>query len=359
MFRIAINGHTVASESLASAGYGVSSPTLTQELNKADKLTFVIGTENPRYADLAPMSGTVTVSDGSYTVFVGRVVNTTKDFYNRKTVTCEGELAYLNDAVLRPYAFDGTVAEYYAMLLTAYNSAATADRMLTAGNVTVGGGRIIRENEDYTTVWSEMNELINSIGGYLKLRHTTSGGQQVTYLDYLASSGVEDTQIIAFGRNLIDLSNYIDGSELYTRIIPLGAADEDTGVKLTIKSVNDNKDYLADAAAEALYGRIERVVEWEDVTVAANLKTKAQAELAANIARTQTITISAIDLHMIDVNVSALKVGNMYRVVSIPHGLITQGTTNLFPLTKASVDIWNPANSRYTFGRTRPEISGG
>lgn len=57
------------------------------------------------------------------------------------------------------------------------------------------------------------------------------------------------TQIIEFAVNLADLSQKVDGTSIKTGIIPLGAKlkdseGNDTDERLTIKSVNDDKDYL-------------------------------------------------------------------------------------------------------------------
>lgn len=362
MIRITINDQTIYSPSIADGGYFALDPVLDKELNNADRLSFVVPRENPTYESIQAMQGIVKVYDDSDRIFHGRVVQTELDFYNQKQITCEGDLAFLNDAVLRPYTYTGSVRGYFTMLINAYNSGVSTDKRLYIGNVTVtdANDTIVRENKDYTTVWSEASDkLLKLLGGYLVTRMQVVNNEERTYIDYLADPGVTGTQVIMFGRNLIDLSNYINGEDLFTRIIPLGARDEDTQEQLTIESVNDNKDYLVDTSAEALYGRIERVAEWDDVTVASNLKTKGQALLSANIVNTQTIEISAVDLHLLDVNTEALKVGNKYRVVSVPHGLTTERNNNLFPLTKASLDLANPANSRYTFGRVQPAISGG
>lgn len=362
MIRIMINDSTIYSPSIADGGYFVIDPVLDKELNNADRLTFVVPRENPAYNSLSAMQGIITVYDDAERLFHGRIVQTELDFFNQKKVTCEGDLAFLNDAVIRPYEYTGSVSGYFSLLINAYNTAVTADKKLWIGNVTVtdANDTIVRANENYATVWSEAaDKLLNLLGGYLVTRRQVVSGAERTYIDYLADPGVIGSQVIMFGKNLIDLSNYISGEALFTRLIPLGAADEETQEKLTIKSVNDDKDYLVDTTAEALYGRIERVAEWDDVTIASNLKTKGQALLSANIVNTQTIEISAVDLHLLDVNAEALKVGNKYRVVSVPHGLTTERNNNLFPLTKASLDLANPANSRYTFGRVQPAISGG
>lgn len=53
--------------------------------------------------------------------------------------------------------------------------------------------------------------------------------------------------------------------------------NEETGLPLTIESVNDGKDYLVNETAVSLFGYIYGKNEWEDVTLPENLKTKGEA----------------------------------------------------------------------------------
>lgn len=69
----------------------------------------------------------------------------------------------------------------------------------------------------------------------------------------------------------------------------------------------------------ALFGVIEKTVEFEDVTQASNLLTKAQAKLQELIDKTVSIEVSAADLHNLDVNIDAFRVGEYVRVISKPH----------------------------------------
>ena len=80
-------------------------------------------------------------------------------------------------------------------------------------------------------------------------------------------------------------------------------------------------DYIQDDAAVALFGVIEKTVTFEDVTLASNLLTKGQAYLEEVINKTISIEVSAADLHNLDVNIEAFRIGENVRVVSRPHAL--------------------------------------
>ena len=71
------------------------------EVNKTGSLSFRIAPTHPLYDSILKLKSEISVyQDGD---FLGafRVLNTDLDFNNIKTVTCEGELAYLLDSVQR------------------------------------------------------------------------------------------------------------------------------------------------------------------------------------------------------------------------------------------------------------------
>lgn len=80
-------------------------------------------------------------------------------------------------------------------------------------------------------------------------------------------------------------------------------------------------DYIQDDAAVALFGIIEATAIFEDVTLAENLLKKGKAYLDEVINKTVSIELSAADLHNLDVNIEAFKIGDNVRVISKPHRL--------------------------------------
>lgn len=363
MYKIYANGQLIHSENLATSKLVVFFPRLSMEVNKAASLEFVIPDDNPRYSIVKPLSTEIKVYDGNTRIFWGRVTKTTRDFYRRKTVHCESELAFLNDVVVRPYTHEGSVENYFKAMLNQYNAIASSSRQLRIGNCTVvdSNDLIVRENNTYPTVWQEINgKLLGKLGGYLIPRYEIENGVEVTYLDYLASAGGQGDQVIRFGKNLLDLEDYIDGTQTYSIIVPLGhVVDTGTSTRLTIKDVNSGNDYITNNSAASLFGKIEKAIQWDDVTEASNLLTKGNQELSRGINFSQTFTISAVDLHLLDVNVDALKLGYNYRVVSAPHGLLNSQNNNTFMLSKCDINLSNPDQSTYVFGKTKTTLTGG
>lgn len=318
----------------------VLSPVLETQCNAAGTLTFVLLPEHPMYSALHKMRTRIDVRQDDEIIWRGRVLETETDFYRQKTVTCEGELTYLVDSVLHPYKladYDGTAAGLFRLYLTRHNEAVSEAQQFQIGNVDIETLSSV-ENTGYGNTWDEISDnLIDIHGGFLRIRHEDGA----RYLDWTKASGTSCGQVIRFGENLLDLSEYVSASEVVTCLIPYAGQGDS---QITIKSVNDGKDYIEDEAGIALYGRIWGVTEF-DAKDASTLLEMAKENLQKRLKETITITISAVDLHLLDVNAESFRVGDKVRVVSPPHGIDVEYTC-----TAISLDLVNPDQSEYTFG---------
>ena len=318
----------------------VLSPVLETQCNAAGTLTFVLLPEHPMYSALHKMRTRIDVRQDDEIIWRGRVLETETDFYRQKTVTCEGELTYLVDSVLHPYKladYDGTAAGLFRLYLTRHNEAVSEAQQFQIGNVDIETLSSV-ENTGYGNTWDEISDnLIDIHGGFLRIRHEDGA----RYLDWTKESGTSCGQVIRFGENLLDLSEYVSASEVVTCLIPCAGQ---SGSQITISSVNGGKDYIEDAAGIALYGRIWGVTEF-DAKDASTLLEMAKENLQKRLKETITITISAVDLHLLDVNAESFRVGDKVRVVSPPHGIDAEYTC-----TAISLDLVSPDQSEYTFG---------
>lgn len=318
----------------------VLSPVLETQCNAAGTLAFVLLPEHPMYSALHKMRTRIDVRQDDEIIWRGRVLETETDFYRQKTVTCEGELTYLVDSVLHPYKladYDGTAAGLFRLYLTRHNEAVSEAQQFQIGNVDIETLSSV-ENTGYGNTWDEISDnLIDIHGGFLRIRHEDGA----RYLDWTKESGTSCGQVIRFGENLLDLSEYVSASEVVTCLIPYAGQSDS---QITISSVNGGKDYIEDAAGIAIYGRIWGVTEF-DTKDAAKLLEMAKENLQKRLKETITITISAVDLHLLDVNAESFRVGDKVRVVSPPHGIDAEYTC-----TAISLDLVNPDQSEYTFG---------
>lgn len=342
----------------------VESPNLNLEINKVGTLTFSIYPDHPYFDSLKKLKSRIIAKRGNKDIFRGRIISDEQGIYNEKNVECESSLAYLNDSIYRPSSFTGTPEELFTLIFNNHNSQVTDDQKLKIGNVTVTdpNNYISRSWEDYLSSWELFKtRLLDTLGGYLVERYEDDG----TYIDWLEDftsndSLIVSTQTIEFSENLIDILAKNDASTTYSVVVPLGNEIENedgTKSRLTIKSVNDDKDYLANETALAAYGwKVAPVSEttWDDVTEASNLKTKGQQWLdnqAVMIA--STLEITALDLAAVDQDIEFFFIYKYVRVKSTPHNF-----NKVYLLKSISIPFAHPENTQITLGETSNTLTG-
>lgn len=337
--------------------YRVMNPCCKLELNTAGKLTFKIPPTHPYYDKIKKLSSVITLTQDSEWIFSGRVLNDEVDFRNIKTVEVEGELSYLVDSNQRSDEYrEISVFNYFSTVIGKHNAMVEEKKQFKVGLVTVTdpNDSLYRFSNYENTLSTIQDKLIDRLGGYIRIRHTSAG----RFIDYIADYENINNQEINFGKNLLDLTKYVHGEDIATAIIPLGAkaekseveavSDSEDGVseeRLTIKSVNNGVDYVYDEEAVALYGWIFDTVIWDDVTVAGNLLTKGKKELASRRLLSVRLELNAIDLHLLDVDIERIKLGDKIRVVSEPHGI------NQYMIVSSMViNIEDPAQNSICLG---------
>lgn len=325
----------------------IISPSLSTEVNKTGSFTFTIPPQNPCYDLIKKLSSLITIYQDGEEIWRGRVLNDKLDFYNRKQVECEGELSFLLDSIQRPYVFQGSPNDLFKQFINTHNSQVEDKKKFVIRNVNVpdNNNYINRENSDYSNTWDAVNEkIIDTNGGYIETGPLSSGER---YIDFISEYTHVNSQVIQFGENLLDITQYAKGENIKTAIIPIGAKDEETEEKLTIESVNNGKDYIYDEVAVSLFGWIWDTVEYEDVTIASNLLTKGKKYLNSVINESMTIELSAADLHYLNCDIEKFKKGDLVRVISIPHSI-----DKYFQVSKLTINLDNPTSSLLTLGQT-------
>lgn len=342
-------------------------------VNEAGELSFAVNRDHPIYALLQPMNKdqeVVLEQDGTE-LFRGRILYMREDFYGGLSVKCEGELSYLNDVTLRPYStldtgVPSSVDGYFAWLVSQYNLK-TEERFRFTVGTNQGweldeNNYIFRENGERPNVAQEMKEkLLQTLGGYVRIRR--AGGLRT--IDYLSSGDKASSQRIEFGSNLLDFTRERDWADYYTVIIPIGAAPEtDDGSesqKIDITGEPDRElagglykqgDRIIDLEAAGKYGYIERVVEFEDVTLTKNLVDKGARELR-NVQVGDVLEMTAVDLHMLNPYIKPIYVGDFVRATSKPHGY-----DEWFICSKLTIDVSDPSNNTFTLGNEYDYMTG-
>lgn len=333
-------------------------PVLSEEMGSAGSFQFKIYRGHVNYQQIQPCASEIIIYDADEILFIGRVMKPARDMDNIVTITCEGIMTYLLDSIIRPVSISGGIQAYISYLLGIHNEQVEAKKRFYPGSIVVSGAGAdtTREITEYTDVLTIIRQLVDTYGGYLRVRRVNGRN----YLDYLWDYGTINDQSIRFGENLLDLSEQVDASQIITCLIPIGGEIEyvdDLGETQTmtvdIKSVNNGKDYIENTQAIEKYGRIWGVQQFDDITDATALRAKARAYLDESSVLPTTIELNAVDLSLIDEDINAFRVGAWTNIISDAHGIDQR-----FLLSKRELHLLDPTGGSITLGRVSGTMTG-
>ncbi len=351
LFRIYVDGALFYHPHLSKLA--VTRAEVKEDAENIDSLTLSAPYNHPYLAAIRPMASVIVCKKGNQTVFEGRALDDGSDFYNTHTWTCESALAYLKDTIQPPYDYKGSLRGLLEYFVAEHNKTVEEQKQFSVGTVTVTDENdyIAYSCSDFSVTMDAIREkLIDTHGGYLRLRYTETG----KVLDYLSDFSEASLQRVEFGRNLTDVKINRDHTQRVTALIPFGAKitetdaegnETETGERVTIEAVNDGKNYVHDEKAVKEIGWIWATEVWEDVTLASNLLRKATARLAE-----LSQGIVSIELTIVDESDTGADVGDIHArqyvyCSSPPHGI--DGRYLCISKTK---DYLNPAGNTITVG---------
>ena len=369
-------------------GLVLESPKMQTAVNAADSATWTVWPNHPRLSYMKKLSSTFEIEEGGFTLFRGRLLSDKKTFYGAREMTLEGGLAFLHDSIIRPFTYPqdwvetgdegyttvsktGNVVEFLlSWFLSQHNSQVPEIRQLKLGNVTVTdpNNYIPRSSESPKSTWDAVKDALygSSLGGYMYCRYEDDG----IYVDYVSEFPLTNGQTVKLADNLIDLTQEVDGSNVYTAILPQGKTLEDdqgtqTKERVGISKLSDGDvtsdivkkgDYLYSKSGVAAYGMIfapEDESKWDDVTDSEILESKAAAYLSTKSTMLQqTITVTAADLHFTAEEAEAFRPFRNVKVVSSYHDLDAS-----YPVTAMTIPIDDPSSMTITLGDTRLSLT--
>ena len=356
------------------------------EVNTVGEASFTMYASHPYYSKLQKLRSVFEILQDGQAIFRGRMTTDSKDFDNIKVVDLEGVGAYLNDSVIRPFAFpdnfesdsayktaasSGNVVEYFlGWLIQQHNSQVQEFQRFKLGRVTVSdpNNYITRESSGFPKTWEVLKTKLfdSGLGGYFCFRYEEDGN----YIDYLSDFDLTNTQRIEYGKNLLDIATESDAMSIFTAIIPQGAKmkdidkNSDDDSRLMIEGEPDGAvtedivkegDTLYSISGIEKFGWIyadEKSSTWEDVTQAKNLLTKGAEAFGTSLKYTNTVTITAVDLHISDEAIAAFRIYRYIVVDSKPHEHEGQ-----YKLSKLDIDILQPQNTKITLGDTTQSMT--
>lgn len=363
-------------EQIVSNEYSrISGGKITKKKNEIPSFTFDIYPDNDAYDALGAFETTIKVFDRQLMeyVFDGRVLADPSamdsDGEVKKSVTCEGLLGYLCDSrqgYLEEKLWEGDrnrngLQEYIDYILSVHNAHLPSYKHVFRGNVDV---QTFRTTENVTkgtnfqsTYECLMEKIVNVYGGEIQCRRGSDGK---IYLDYCEVLGERRTTPIKLGLNLGSSERSLDPSNVITRLYPRGAkisdktidengveSEVETERRIDITSVNNGVAYLRDTAAEAVYGIIEGVQDWDDVTDPKNLADKAREWLEANNRLPISTKVSALDLSLIDEEFERFRLYDWHSVINPLNDI-----DETLEIVGQTIDLENPPESTIEFGDT-------
>lgn len=333
--------------------YTVLDATVKLQLNDSGTFECEVPVTNPEYGNIKNRISMIQVLKDEKEIFYGEVRESEKDFYGTKQVYAVGELAFLFDSIQPQAKYqDMTSRQLLETWLNIHNSQVEDKKKFYVGMVTVhdSNDSLYRFTNQETTLDCIREKLCERLGGYLRIRKVD--GKRYLDLVTLQEYGKICEQYIEFGENLLDYSENVSASDLYTCVIPKGARLDESPIEgleayVDITSVNDGKDYLYSEDAVAVYGWNRCVVSWDDVTEPANLKKKGEDWLKDNQFETMVLELTAADLSMLDSSIESFELGDTVPVYSKPHGM-----DRTFPVQKLEFHLLDPSQDKLELGST-------
>ena len=333
---------------------------IKEDAENIDSFTLSAPFNHPYLNLVKPMSSVITCKYGSETIFEGRALDDGSDFHNSHTWVCEGALSYLNDTIQPPFEYKGTLKGLLEYFISAHNKNVEDKKKFTVGTVTVEDNNdyISYSNSEFSvTLDAIKKKLIDTHGGYLKVRYTEEG----KLLDYLDDFKTKSLQKVEYGKNLLDVEITRDHMQRVSALIPLGArkkiideegVETESNERVDITGVNEGKNYIYDEDSVKEIGWIWASEVWENVTVPGNLLSKARTRLSNLIQGITSIKLTIVDESETGANIGSIHAGMYVECVSNPHGI--NGTYLCLSRTR---DYLKPSGNVITIGASGVTLS--
>lgn len=350
---------------------------LSEEVNLSSKLEFKVNYLDESFNNVFPKLTRVIAFDTvpSDVVFEGYVYSVTPKSTQSgeisKTVACVHILSKLNDAAVVGFEdASGNISTMARRILGIYNANARDEDQIELGYCPVDGGHNEVVHIFSATCLDALTQLVVTDAGW---SFRTRYYEGKWYLDISDDFGEMSDMDMIFGVNLIDISQELDASELYTRIIPIGGAShipdgyvnpqmsnlhDPDGMPLTLynyDSNNPDKIYVANTELEKKYPIIAKVVQYDDIaatddtdyhTAQGNLFSRATADAARLTDIVESYKASALDLARAGYDFSLIELNKMYRIVNNKLDIDTY-----LQVTSKKTNYDNPAKCDLTFGK--------
>lgn len=339
----------------------VISAVYNNAVNSAGSLKIKISPLHRCYNLIEVLKGVMVLYKNDKIIFKSRVFSITTDDYNIKTIECEGLLAILNDSIVKPYQYDswhsldglmtssGEFSDWVYQLFNNHNMQTNYETHSFQTEIEEGLKTLNFKckNTNYSDTWSELkSKFINELGGYLWLEYGDNiESTEEDILHFSTSLSRVCTQEIKYAVNLSSIERKIAVDDFATAIMPIGAEYEETNgdkVRTNIATVNDGNEFLIDENAVEIYGRINKVIEFNGVLSPADLLARGRKKLEEILTLSGSLKVKAVDLSIINSELDSFDIGQKVRVISENHN-----TDMYVTISEIEIDLLQPQTTEY------------
>ena len=328
-YRILVDGKDIYYQ--GDEEYVIINPEITVGINQAGMAKFGVPGINPECDSILNRKSMITVFKNEVEVFYGEARTQTLEMGKAKQVVAVGVLSFLNDSIQpqKNYGEDISAEGFIDKVLAVHNQ-----QMLGVSRKIIRKGRIyIPDDEHYsipmitdreTTLEAIKKNILDLFldlyGEELEIRIRHDNNE--LYLDIFpfGEITVDNPQVIQMGDNIIDALLEYNAEDIKTVVIPLGAKLEDDGSgfekRVTIKTVNNNKEYLVNNETKNRYGAVWTTVIFDDIEEPVDLFTAGSGYLYEKQFENAIFKITAVDLAAVDISISPFYLGQRVQLYS-------------------------------------------
>ena len=236
MYKVTANGVTIYDDRVpADEGLYLVKPKLHLEDSAAGSFECDLIPGTFAYSACEGMTTTIRVYRDDEEIFEGRILTESFDFYNVRSIYCEGELAYLNDTFQPQRVYhDITLRQYISYIICTHNQKVPAEKRFCwrpgtsvtdpdalefACTITDPAGDTGYRYTQYNSTLDALNKIIEDFGGHMVITKENGIRKLNFYEQYM---GGTPNQEITFGVNLLDYSKEVDYSKICSVVLPTG-----------------------------------------------------------------------------------------------------------------------------------------
>lgn len=217
-------------------GLILPSAKLSTEINKSDVFTFEITPDNEYYNLILERSddNKISIYNNDKLIFRGEITSISQNFIGTKTVTCNDELSYLNNILIRPHATDKKSAdlvfpkkpkEYVERLIYEHNKRSAKQERFILDKDSLEWMDKLDDlsiiEDSYSTVSDLLSTYILELYNcHIKMKYEGSSRIISIHKTELKKAVRE----IDFGYNLLDYTKEINTENVCSYVIPYGAS---------------------------------------------------------------------------------------------------------------------------------------